>query len=117
MKLLAPKKALLLNANVLMVIGLLSFSVNNFTPTALIPVIFGWFLLILDLLYDKNTKVVAHIAIVLILLVFISLFKPLTSQIDKSDLFGIIRVFLMQLVSLYAIVCFVSSFIKARKEK
>ena len=117
MKLLAPKKALSLNAFVLIVIGLLSYVVNNFTPTALIPVIFGILLLILSFLYDKNNKLVAHIGVVLILLVFISLFKPLTSQIDKSDLFGIVRVFLMQLVSLFAIICFISSFIKARKEK
>ena len=115
MNLLPPKKALLCNALVLIIIGLIGYIVNNFTPTALIPVIFGLLLIILSFMYDKNNKLIAHIGIVLISLVFISLFKPLASQFDKNDLFGISRVALMQLVSLYAIVCFISSFIKARK--
>ena len=116
MNLMNPKKALLFNAMTLILIGLSGYIVNNYTPTALIPVIFGILLFFLSYLYDKNNKIVAHIGIVLILIVFISLFNPLTSQIDKKDLYGIVRISLMQLVSLYAIVCFVSSFIKARKE-
>ena len=109
MNLMNPKKAILFNAMTLILIGLSGYIVNNYTPTALIPVIFGILLLFLSYLYDKNNKVVAHIGLVLILLVFISLFSPLTSQIDKKDLYGIVRISLMQLVSLYAIVCFVSS--------
>ena len=116
MNLMNPKKALLFNAMTLILIGLSGYIVNNYTPTALIPVIFGILLLFLSYLYDKNNKIVAHIGIVLILIVFISLFNPLTSQIDKKDLYGIVRISLMQLVSFYAIICFVSSFIKARKE-
>ena len=117
MKLLHPKKALLFNASTLIIIGLMGYIIKNFTTTALIPVVFGLILLVLSFLYDKNNKVVAHIGILLILLVFLSLFKPLMGQIEKNDLFGIIRVFLMQLVSLYSMVCFISSFIKARKDQ
>ena len=117
MNLLHPKKALLLNALTLIIIGLVSYVIKDFTNTALIPVFFGISLLLLSFVYDKNNKVVAHIGIFIILIVFISLFKPLTSQIDKNDIYGILRVGIMQLVSLYSMACFISSFIKARKEQ
>ena len=41
---------------------------------------------------------------------------PLNSIIEANDTSGILRIDLMQLVSLYTMVCFISSFIKARKE-
>ena len=56
------------------------------------------------------------IAIVLIFIVFISLFMPLNKRIADQDIFGILRVLGMQLVSLYSIICFIASFIKARKK-
>ena len=49
------------------------------------------------------------------LLAFVGLFKPIMGAIGRSDTFAILRIGLMQLVSLYAIVCFVISFIKARR--
>ena len=66
---------------------------------------------------DKNNKLIAHICVVLMLLIFISLFMPLNKRIDANDLNGIIRIGIMQLVSLYSMACFITSFIKARKEK
>ena len=67
--------------------------------------------------YDKNNKLIAHICVVLMLLIFISLFMPLNKRIDANDINGIIRIGIMQLVSLYSMACFITSFIKARKEK
>tara|TARA_Y100001970_G_scaffold265654_1_gene353498 strand:- start:388 stop:738 length:351 start_codon:yes stop_codon:yes gene_type:complete len=113
--LLNPKKAILLNSLVLIIIGLLSYIVTS-SPTALIPVFFGVLIMICYMMYDKNNKVVAHICIVLILLIFISLFMPLNKRIDANDINGILRISIMQLVSLYSMACFIVSFIKARKK-
>lgn len=116
MKLINPKKATLLNALVLIVVGITGYVVKS-SPTALIPVGFGILLLLCYFVYDKNNKVVAHIAITLVLFILIALFMPLNARIAANDISGIFRISLMQLVSLYTMVCFISSFIKARKEK
>ena len=115
MKLIDPKKATLLNSLALIIIGVSGYLVKS-SPTALIPVVFGILLLLCYYLYDKNSKVVAHIAVTLVLLILIALFMPLNSRIEANDTSGILRIALMQLVSLYTMVCFISSFIKARKE-
>ena len=48
-------------------------------------------------------------------LALIGLVKPLTGAMDRSDVYAMLRIGLMQLVSLYSIVCFIVSFIEARK--
>ena len=116
MSLLHPKQATLLNSLVLIIIGIVGYLIKS-SPTALIPVIFGVLLGLGYLLYDKNNKVVAHICITLMLLIIISLFMPLNKRIIDQDLYGILRVATMQLISLYSMVCFIFSFIKARKEQ
>tara|TARA_Y100001970_G_C14113763_1_gene792394 strand:- start:76 stop:417 length:342 start_codon:yes stop_codon:yes gene_type:complete len=109
-----PKKAIFLNSLILIFIGIISYLIKQ-SPTALIPVGFGILMSICYIMYDKNNKLVAHISITLILLVFIALFMPLNKRIDANDVGGILRVGIMQLVSLYSMVCFIISFIKARK--
>ena len=109
-----PKKAIAINALTLILIGVVAFMLKS-SPTALIPAAFGVLLGICFLTYDKNSKVVAHICLVLMLLVFASLFMPLKTRIAANDFMGMCRVGLMQLVTLYAIVCFVRSFIEARR--
>ena len=113
---LQPKKATLLNSLILIIVGLSSYLATS-SPTALIPVFFGALMMICYMFYDKNNKLIAHICVVLMLLIFISLFMPLNKRIDANDLNGIIRIGIMQLVSLYSMACFITSFIKARKEK
>ena len=115
MYLINPKKATLINSLSLIVIGLSGYFIKS-SPTALIPSIFGIFLGVCYFLYDKNSKLIAHIAIFLILIVFISLFMPLNARIANKDLFGILRVAGMQIISLYSMICFIANFIKARKE-
>ena len=115
MNLIHPKKATLINSLILILIGLSGYFIKS-APTALIPVLFGILLGVCYLVYDKNNKLIAHIAIVLILLVFFSLFMPLNKRITDQDIFGILRILGMQLVSLYSMICFIVSFIKARKE-
>ena len=112
--LLEPKKAILLNSLVLIIVGFVGYIVKS-SPTALIPVFFGIILVLCYMFYDKNSKLIAHIAIGLILLVFLALFMPLTKRFDSQDIYGILRISSMQIISLYSMVCFISSFLKARK--
>ncbi len=109
-----PKKAIALNAVVLILIGVIAFIIKS-SPTALIPAFFGALIGICFLTYDKNNKLVAHICLVLMLLVFGSLFMPLKARFAADDLPGMLRVAAMQLVTLYAMVCFIISFVQARK--
>ena len=111
---LNPKKAIFLNSISLVVIGLTSYFLK-LSITALIPVIFGVLLFIGYMVYEKNPRLIAHISIALILIVFLSLFMPLNKRIEAQDFYGILRVGLMQLASLYSIFCFTISFIRARK--
>ena len=115
MHIMEPKKVALLNSSVLIFIGLISYYYNSTSITALIPVFLGLAIFLCYVLYDKNNKVFAHICVTLMLLAFAGLFKPIMGAIGRSDAFAILRIGVMQLVSLYAIVCFVISFIKARR--
>tara|TARA_Y100001970_G_scaffold275558_1_gene376957 strand:- start:783 stop:1136 length:354 start_codon:yes stop_codon:yes gene_type:complete len=115
---LKPKQAILLNAFILITVGLASYSIKS-SITALIPVGFGGLIGICYMIYEKNHKIVAHICIVLMLLIFISLFMPLSKQIsaEGKDMNALMRIGAMQITTLYCIICFVVSFIKARKEQ
>tara|TARA_Y100001970_G_C14227015_1_gene856307 strand:- start:599 stop:943 length:345 start_codon:yes stop_codon:yes gene_type:complete len=109
-----PKQAMACNSLVLILIGIIGYFLKS-SPTALIPAVFGVLLLLCYFSYDRNNKVIAHIAVVLMVAVFISLFKPLASRLIDSDIYGIMRIALMQLVTFYSIICFIKSFIDARK--
>lgn len=111
-----PSSANILTAVVLIVMSAWAY-LGSETPsfTALIPAFFGIIFLALSGPFKKENKVVAHIIVVLTLLVFISLFKPLTGVLAREDTLGIIRVGAMMLVSLLALVTYIKSFIAARK--
>ena len=115
MYIIEPKKAALLNSSILILIGLISYYYNSTSVTALIPVFLGLAIFLCYLLYDKNNKVFAHICVTLMLLAFVGLFKPIMGAIGRSDSYAILRIGIMQLISLYSMVCFIISFIKARK--
>ena len=105
---LLPKSALKLFGLVVIVISLISYYFST-SITALIS--FGLFLIILHFLYDKNNKLIAHIAVLLILLLLAGLYKPMTGAIDRGDSFAILRVATMMLTTLYVFICFIKSFI------
>ena len=115
MNLLKPKKAALLNSTILILIGIIGYYYNSTSITALIPVFLGVGIFLCYLLYDKNNKIFAHIGVTLMLLALLGLFKPIMGAISRSDIYATLRIGLMQLVSLYCIVCFIASFIEARK--
>ena len=85
------------------------------SPTALIPVVIGLILLVLNPGVKKENKVVAHIAVLLTLIILFGLLMPLNAAIGRSDNFAALRVLFMLLTTLLAIVSFVKSFIEARK--
>lgn len=112
---LSPQKATLLNSAILIVVGLMSY-VFSTSSTPLITVILGTLILICYVLYEESPKLFAHIAILLMFLVFFGLFNPMMRAIGYSDPFAIARVLVMQLTTVYSIVCFIVSFINARKK-
>tara|TARA_B000000475_G_C15621304_1_gene293330 strand:- start:166 stop:522 length:357 start_codon:yes stop_codon:yes gene_type:complete len=115
MFLLNVKKAALLNSLVLILIGIVSYYYNSVSITALIPVFLGLTIFLCYVFYEKNNKIFAHIAVTLMLVALLGLFKPLMGSIANSDFYAISRIGIMQLVTLYSIVCFIVSFIEARK--
>ena len=117
MFLLKPKESALLNSLVLIFIGMISYYYNSVSITALIPVFLGIAIFLCYVFYEKNNKVFAHIAVTLMLLAVLGLFKPLMGSIERSDIYASFRIGIMQLVSLYSMICFIASFIEARKSK
>lgn len=106
-----------LNAIVLILLGSWAyFSSDHPSVTALIPVFAGIILVGITPGFKKGNRVLAHIAVVLTLVILLGLIKPLTGSIGRSDSMGIARVSAMMLTSLIAMICFIKSFIDARKE-
>ncbi|MEO1648095.1 MAG: hypothetical protein AAFR32_04675 [Pseudomonadota bacterium] len=83
--------------------------------TAFIPLGFGVALLLCQPGVKAQNKVIAHIAVLLTLVVFVALFMPLSSRLDGSDPLGLSRVVAMMLTSLVAMIAFIGSFRAARK--
>ncbi len=107
----------LINAFTLIIMGVWGYF-DAKAPTALIPVIFGVLILVMNNGVRHENKVQSHIVVVLTLLVTIALIaKPLLAALDSENTMRIIRVGLMVLTSLWAMVTFIRSFSKARKAK
>lgn len=106
------------NASILIILGLLGYFGSE-TPsvTALIPVIAGVILLLLTKSMKNGNRVVAHIVVVLTLLIFISLFKPLSGALGRNDTGAIVRVVIMLLSNIVALAVYIKSFVDARRNK
>ncbi len=108
----------LLNAVVLVAMGAWGyFGSDSPSPTALIPVFIGAILFVMTNSVRNHNKVVAHIAVVLTLLIFVALLKPFSAAMGREDSMAMVRVGLMLATSLVAMIYFVKSFIDARKSK
>lgn len=113
-----PYQANLLNAIVLIVMGLWGyFSAEKPSTTALIPVAFGAIFGLVTPLFKQENKVVAHIVVLLTFLLLIALFMPLDGAIKRGDQMAIFRVGFMILITVYALYAFIKSFIDARKAR
>tara|TARA_B100000902_G_scaffold278606_1_gene264502 strand:+ start:1987 stop:2355 length:369 start_codon:yes stop_codon:yes gene_type:complete len=120
---MTAEKMNLINALTLVILGLWGFIDVN-TPsletgiswTALIPVLFGTILLLCHKGIKNGSKVIAHIAVVLTLLILIALVgKRLPISIENGGI-GLFRVAAMSVISLLAFVSFIRSFIENRKK-
>ena len=84
--------------------------------TALIPVTCGFILLLCQNGIKNKSKVIAHIAVLVTLLIFIALVgKRLPISIEQGGV-GLFRVLAMSLTSLIALILFIRSFIENRKQ-
>ena len=109
-------KANLINSSTLIIIGLWGYFESS-SATALIPVVFGFILLVCSKGVKSQNKLVAHIAVLLTLIILLALVgMRLPKSIDSGGL-GLIRVLAMIATSTLAMIFFVKSFIDARKNK
>ena len=108
----------LLNAIILISMGLWGyFESESKAITALIPVIIGIILLLVNKGVKNENKVLAHVAVLLTFLILFGLIKPLLGAFERENTYAIIRVLLMIISSLWAMISFIKSFISARKNK
>ena len=109
-------KANLINSISLIIIGLWGYF-DVLSPTALIPVSFGVFLILCSSGVKNQNKVISHIAVLLTLLILIALIAMrLPKSIEKGGV-GLIRVITMIITCTLSMIFFVRSFIAARKSK
>jgi hypothetical protein len=112
-----PHKLSFVNAITLISFGLWGYIDVDYSPTALIPVIFGVIILILNPGLKRENKVIAHIVVLLTFLILGGLIKPLMSTLESGNTMGITRVALMMLSTLMALIVFIKSFILNRSKK
>lgn len=107
----------LINALTLIVIGIWGyFASSDPSFTALIPVVAGIILLLFTPGIRNANKIIAHIAVLLTLIIFVALLKPLSGAISRSDTMAIARVLLMMLTSLLALVLYIKNFVDVRRQ-
>ena len=110
-------KASLTNSLVLIIFGTWGYLDSEGTAvTALIPVIFGVLILIMNKGLKNENKTVSHIVVLLTFLVLCGLVMPLLRRIEEEDVMGITRVALMMITSVVAIYTFIMSFIANRSK-
>jgi len=111
-----PHKLSFVNAVTLISFGLWGYIDVDYSPTALIPVVFGFIILVLNPGLRKENKIVAHVVVLLTFLILIGLVKPLMSTLDSGSTMGVTRVVLMMLSTLMALIVFIKSFIANRSK-
>ena len=108
----------LLNAIILISMGLWGyFESESKAITALIPVIIGTILLLVNKGVKNENKALAHVAVLLTFLILLGLVKPLLGAFERENTYAVIRVLLMIISSLWAMISFIKSFISARKNR
>ena len=113
-----PYIANLVNAGVLIGVGLIGYFSAGQAPTALIPVGFGALFLIMHPWMKKDNKVVAHIVVLLTLLLILMLAgMPFRKAIANSNTGAMMRLGLMILAGIAAMVSYIKSFRDVRKAR
>lgn len=107
-----------INALILIGFGLWAyFGSETPSKTALIPVVFGAVILSLYKGVKNESKIVAHIAVLLTLLILGGLVKPLTAAIGRNDPLAIARVAVMIVSTVVALAFFIKSFVDVRRAR
>ncbi len=113
-----PYQINLATAAILIVFGLWGYlSSADPSPTAFIPVAFGAVLALLTPGMRNESKVVAHVVVLLTLVLVFALIVPLRGAFNRDDLVAASRVGIMLLASVIATIVYVRSFIAARRSK
>ncbi|MDG2371313.1 MAG: hypothetical protein P8L83_01735 [Flavobacteriaceae bacterium] len=113
-----PYIASLINAIILISMGAWGyFDSDPRAVTALIPVIIGFILLLVNSGVKNENKLFAHVAVLLTLIILLGLIKPLTGSIEKQNSLAIFRVIIMILSSGWALKTFIKNFIEIRKAR
>jgi len=108
----------LINSVALVFIGLWDYiATQTLSSTNMVPIAAGIMLLFLYNGVKREDKITAHIAVVITLLAFLSLIKPLIDGVETSNMNVIIRNLILMLTGLLAMAYFVKSFIDARRNK
>ena len=106
----------LINSISLITVGIWGYF-DVLSPTALIPVVIGVFLIGCYKGVKNQNKIISHIAVLLTLLILIALVgMRLPKSLNKGGI-GLIRVIIMIITSSFSMIFFVRSFIAARKNK
>ncbi|WP_291858203.1 hypothetical protein [Marinilabilia sp.] len=105
----------LIHGIILMVFGIWSYLwPESPSPTALIPVIFGAFILVLNKGVRNYRKGISNAVMVLTFLILAGLVFPLTGSLERGDTPALIRVLIMMVTSLIVLIFFVRRFINDR---
>jgi len=93
------------------------FGSDSNSVTALIPVLAGIILLVLNRGLRKENKMISHIVVIFTFLLLLALIKPLTGAIGRNDSWAIFRVAVMMLATCFALLLFLKNFRDNRKIK
>ena len=105
-----------INSVTLMGMGLWGYFESS-SVTALIPVLFGFILIICSKGVKNQNKLIAHIAVLLTLIILLSLAGMRLPKSIESGGLGLFRVLSMIATSTLAMIFFIRSFINARRSK
>ncbi len=105
----------LIHGIILMIMGIWSHLwPESPSPTALIPVVFGAAILVLNKGVRNYRKAISNTVMVLTFLVLIGLIFPLRGAIDRGDTPSLIRVIIMMSASLISLFFLAKRFINDR---
>ena len=112
-----PYKASLINDITLIIFGGWGYlDSEGAAITALIPIVIGVIILLLNKGLKNEDKTISHIVVLFTVLVLCGLVMPLMRRIGEDDIMGITRVALMMGTSILAVYTFVKSFIANRSK-
>ena len=111
------QKSSFLNALILILFGCWAyFTSESPSMTSLIPVFFGFILILFNKGLKNKNKIAAHLVVFLTLIILVALFMPLKAAIGRADNIAIVRVSVMLLSTIFAFYYQIQSFVNARRK-